>query len=454
MAVSDLHPDYVLHSPEWARTEAAAIGSPALRKNPMLFLPEAYANDDPERYKSFISKAYYVNLTGRTEQVLQGMVFRKPATFEVPTKMHPMLEDMDGNGEHIDQISKNALIQRLRKNRFVFLADYPTRQSGLTEKQERDLNLRPFVSCYTAEAVINWRWGSVGGRKRLVMVALLERKNISDDEFGHQYENQYRVLRLTDGIYTQQIYGKDGNAVAPEMPVLQAKKKPFNHIPIHGIRTLETAAMQPIAEINLAHYRNTASLEDMVSVIGSPGLAIDVGETSMADWKEHNSSEVKVGNRNALITKGGGASFFQAEERPLIRTVRDDKMAELAAIGASIVTRGGQTETAEAARIRAGSETSQLSNEVGDLSEDLEGLLQDMARFEGQDPDKVKYKLNTDFFEAGLTAVDLNAIVQSRILFGDEAALHMIREGRIELPSDKTNEELLLDAANSFTDDV
>ena len=129
-------------------------------------------------------------------------------------------------------------------------------------------------------------------------------------------------------------------------------------------------------------------------------------------------------------------------------------MAELAAIGASIVTRGGQAETAEAARIRAGSETSQLSNEVGDLSEDLEGLLQDMARFEGQDPDKITYKLNTDFFEAGLTAVDLNAIVQSRILFGDEAALHMIRKGRIELPSDKTDEELLLDAANSFADDV
>ena len=134
---------------------------------------------------------------------------------------------------------------------------------------------------------------------------------------GHQCEDQYRVLRLTNGIYTQQLYDSGGNPVAPEIPVLQAKKSHLRTFPIHGIRALEVAVMQPIAEINLAHYRNTASLEDMVSVIGSPGLAIDVGETSMSDWKEHNSSEVKVGNRNALITKGGGASFFRQKSARL-----------------------------------------------------------------------------------------------------------------------------------------
>ena len=98
------------------------------------------------------------------------MVFRKPANFELPASMQYLLEDMDGNGEHIDQIAKNALIQRLRKNRFVFLADYPTRQDGLTEKQEKDLNLRPMrpaiqqKACYKLAlgAVLavgaNWLW--------------------------------------------------------------------------------------------------------------------------------------------------------------------------------------------------------------------------------------------------------------------------------------------------------
>ena len=84
------------------------------------------------------------------------MVFRKPANFELPASMQYLLEDMDGNGEHIDQIAKNALIQRLRKNRFVFLADYPTRQDGLTEKErKKELNLRPIVLLFCE--VINWR---------------------------------------------------------------------------------------------------------------------------------------------------------------------------------------------------------------------------------------------------------------------------------------------------------
>ena len=38
--------------------------------------------------------------------------------------------------------------------------------------------------------------------------------------------------------------------------------------------------------------------------------------------------------------------------------------------------------------------------------------------------------------------------------FGDEAALHMIRKGRIELPSDKTDEELLQMLQTVFADDV
>ena len=82
-------PDYhlFLHSPEWARTEAAAIGSPALRKNPMLFclkptqmmilnvpsllsVKPTYVNNWPEQ-KKVLGKAWFLG---------------SPANFELPAR--------------------------------------------------------------------------------------------------------------------------------------------------------------------------------------------------------------------------------------------------------------------------------------------------------------------------------------------------------------------------------
>ena len=452
MPVTDLHPSYSLHAKEWKRTEAAAIGSPALKLNNAEFLPQDYAETEVARYVAFCLRAYYVNLTGRTEKVLQGMVFRKDATFKLPSSMSRYLEDMDGNGESITQLAKAGLIQRLRKDRFVYLADFPSQQSGLTEAEEKAAGVRPICSTYSAENLINWRWGNAGGKRQLELVVLREEINDSDDEFGYDPKIQYRVLRLREGKYTQQVYGEDNQPITEEFTPMMKNSIPFDHIPIHGVRELEVAAMQPVAEVNLAYYRNTASLEDMLDVVSTPILHIDVGETTIQEWNDNNTGTVKVGVRSGIKTKGGKVEFVQAHERPLVRVAREDKFAELSAIGASIVSQGGQAETAEAARIRAGSATSQLDNVVGDLSEDLEGVLGDMALFIGADGD-IEYSLNTEFFDVGMSAEDLTAIVSGKILYGDKAALHMIREGKIELSSKSTDDEILADAA-SLTDDL
>lgn len=453
MPVTDIHPGYALHAPEWKRTNDAAIGSPALRNNNAAYLPEPYAKDEPERYNAFCKRAYYVNLTGRTEKVLQGMVFRKDATVEAPPAITALIDNMDGNGEGVEQIAKNALSQRLRKNRFTFLVDFPNQESGLTEAEERAAGIRPVCSTYTAESLINWRWSNTGARKQLTLAVLVEQRNTATDEFGHDCEKQYRVLRLRDGVYTQELLDESGRVLTEEFAPLMAGGIPFDHIPLHGVRELEVAALQPVAEVNLAYYWNTAKVEDMVDLMGSPSLHINVGETSIAEWKEHNKSKFKFGSRSGTMTKNGSMDILQAAERPLIRTVRQDKMEELAAIGASIASVQSQAETAEAARIRSSSETSQLSNEVGDLSADIEAVLEDMARFIGVDPDSITYQLNTDFFDSSLTAQDLDAIIRGQILYGRQAALGMIRKGRVELPRDMTDEELLESASSDMLDE-
>lgn len=452
MPVTDTHPDYDLALEDWTRTEDAAIGSPALRKKHLKYLPEPWALTEPERYAAFCQRAYYTNYTGRTQAVLQGMVFRKPATYKLPPNVESLIESFDGNGESIGQVAKQALIQRLRKNRFLFLADYPAAQNGLSLEEERSLGFRPICATYPAESLINWRFSSVGGKRRLILAVLLECENVAEDEFGHDTEKRYRVLRLENGVYSQELLDEAGRVIVERFEPKQAGGQTFDYIPLAGVRDIGTAPLQPIAELNLAHYWNTARLEDQVDVIGSPNLHLNVGETSLQEWKEHNAGEFKLGGRIGTLTKGGSLDIVQAEERPLVRVVRQDKAEEMAAIGAAVVRPSGGVETAEASRIRAGSETSQLDDLVSDLSEDIEATLESMARFSGDNPDEVEYSLNTDFFDAGLTAQDLTAIVQGQILYGRKAALHMIRKGSIELPEGKTDDEILEDAADVIPD--
>ena len=451
MPVNTLHEEYIKYSEEWQRVEDAVIGSPALRRKNETYLPSKNAKAEPEWYKAYCQSAYYTNYTGRTENVLQGMVFRKPASVNVPPELEGWLDNIDGSGNSLTQLAKIATEQRLRKNRYLFLTDVNSSAKGVSQEEEAALGVRPIIVGYTAEALINWRFAVVDGIKKLVMAVLVESENASDSEFGSDMQPVYRVLRLRDGVYTQQVYDSNLNPREEVTPTAKGGV-PLTHIPLHGIRDLDVAPLQAVAEINLAHYRNTAKLEDLVDVIGSPNLHIDVGETTVREWKESNAGEFKLGSRIGTITKGGRLDIVQAEERPLIRTVREDKESQLAAIGAAIVTRGGQAETAEAARIRAGSETSVLSNVVTDLSEDIEAALKSMATFAGYDTDLVSYSLNHDFFEAGIDAQLLQAIIAGRILYGSDVALHMIREGKVELPDGVTNEKILESAASVMPD--
>jgi hypothetical protein len=125
-------------------------------------------------------------------------------------------------------------------------------------------------------------------------------------------------------------------------------------------------------------------------------------------------------------------------------------------IGARLVQRGGQAETAEAARINASAEASTLDTLVNNLSEGAEAALEDMARFIGVDPAGVLYRLNDNFWESNLSGQDLTAVTAARQagVFDSKEALHMLRTGSIKLNADRTDDEILQGVAESVLDEI
>ena len=112
-------------------------------------------------------------------------------------------------------------------------------------------------------------------------------------------------------------------------------------------------------------------------------------------------------------------------------------------LGAQLITPQGGNETAEAARIRASSESSQLETLVDNASDGIEDALESMALFMGADPDQVSFDLNDELFPSVLSAQE---VVELRNLYADglisrEAVWSRLREaGWID--AETTDDEL------------
>lgn len=452
MPVTTLHPEYSLFSPQWKLTRDATRGDPAIKRDDT-YLPAPFRDTDPERYKQYKARAYFVGVTGRTENAMIGMVFRKSPEYALPTALEALLENLDGAGNSAEQLAKDAMAGLLETRRHLLFVDYPAAAEGLDAETEAMLGLRPVVGQYAAEALINWRYETIAGTSKLVLAVLREQVNNSADEFGHDYDWQYRVLRLRDGFYTQTVYDDAGEIITPEFTPRMAGGMPFGHIPLHGVRQLETPTLYDIARVNIAHYQNSALLEDSVDIVSQPMVVVDSGETNAQEWKNVNG-DFTFGSRTGIVVQKGGIEIVQAAENNLARVVKMDKENEMVMLGAQLIIRGGQAETAEAARIRAGAEASVLDMLTNDLSEDMEAALEDMARFMGLPVDGVEYRLSTDFFEAGLSPQDLSAILQAKTLgvVARYDVRQMIRSGRIGIDPERTDEVIDDEVASEVLD--
>lgn len=471
MPVSTPHPDYTRNLPDWQLVRDCVAGQSAIKRRGTVYLPASFAEDtkdasgtvispaDPVRYRQYIERAYFMGVTSRTKEALTGMVFRKPPTYELPKAVEDLLENIDGAGQSVDQLAKEMVGELLTVGRYGLLVDYPEAPAKSDKRKARQLGLRPTVSAYPAESIINWRFEGVNGRKMLTLVVLAESVDDSTDEFGHEDKLIYRVLRLRDGVYSQAVYDESGETLTAEYTPRMAGGATFDHIPFHiagatnNYPEPDVAPLYDMAVLNIAHYQSTAELKENQFFSAQGTLHLDIGTMDLDEFQRANPNGVTIGRRNGLVTAGGGsAKLLQGDSRQgdILATMAHEE-AQMVAIGARLVQRGGQTETAEAARLAASAEASTLDNLVGNGSEALEAALEDVARFAGEDPKGVLYRLNQSFWETSLSAQDLAAIQQGvGTIYGAIDAIHMIREGRIILNPDREDDAILEDAASSL----
>lgn len=458
MGVTTLHPKYTVNLKEVTKTRDAVKGQKQVKDKGRLYLPADFAESDTERYVVYKERAYFLGATKQAAKSYSGMVFRKPASWGddgLPAQLEEYQYNIDGSGKSIEQLAKFGFTELEETGRIGLLADYTNDQGGLTKLDERLSGARPVLLPYVFESIINWKTGTVRGRSMLTLVVLREEIETSSDEFDHESEYQYRVLRLNkEGQYTMQLYD-DGSVALGDETVILANGKSLDHIPFYiaGTEDNTPAVDQPmlldLANMNISHYQSTANVEEAAYLLGCPTLHIDIGDMSAAEFSDVNGNEIKVGARKGIQTQRGKIEMVQASESGLGADQMEKKIERMKELGAKLVTSSGQNETAEAARINASGEASALDIAVNNLSDAMEKALEDFMRFLGVETE-ITYRLNTEFWEASLDPQIINAItgLSDRALIGKEDVRHMIRTKNIGFEEGRTDEDIDLSIAN------
>lgn len=410
MPVTTTHPDYDAAKSKWQLVRDCASGGQAVKARTTTYLPAPNPTDtspeNAERYRQYLERAVFMPVTKRTRNGLLGNVFRRDPKIELPAPIQELTENVDGAGQSVIQLSKWVVGELLGVGRVGLLADYPMMERPVTRAQARLIGLRPQILGYPTEAILNWRYGLVNGARGLTLLVLLESADVSTDEFTIKTEAQYRVLRIDEvGNCTVQLYDAKGQPKTDVSYLRRGDSSNWREIPFvilgaeNNQEGIDDAPLYPLAELNIAHYRNSADYEEGVYMHGQGTLFVSVGEMTLDDFNKSNPAGIQVGARKGhILGNGGSANLLQMAANSAAYEAMQHKEEQMVAIGARIITKQGSAKTAEEVRINAAGESSTLDTLVGNASEGIEKALELAAIYENTDPDAVFFTLNRDFF--------------------------------------------------------
>ena len=117
---------------EYNKIKDCLAGSDAVKAKGTLYLP----NPEPDiegdkkgpaakRYKDYIERAVFYNVTERTQAGLVGQVFLRDPLVEVPPILDPVVQDATGSGVPLQQLANQATGYAVGYGRLGLFVDYP-----------------------------------------------------------------------------------------------------------------------------------------------------------------------------------------------------------------------------------------------------------------------------------------------------------------------------------------
>ena len=340
----------------WEMIRDVLNGAESVKKKGDKYLPRPNPSDiskeNKDRYAFYKERAVFYNFTGRTHHGMVGQVFGKPTKLNLPDQLTEFTANIDGAGVGIEQQLKQAVGLVLAYGRAGLYVDY-TSTGDATVIDVEEGRARPVIRLYEPFDIINYRVDVNGAALMIVLREYYEARS-ADDEFELSQEVQYRVLRLHTSGCTSQIYRGDNGefaAVEGEQYLADANGELLKSLPFCVIGSenndmyTDVPPLYDLAELNIAHYRNSADYEESAYMCGQPTPYV-VGVTQQ--WvNDVFKGDIRLGSRSVIpLPVGGAAGLLQPSSNSMPKDAMEHKERQAAALGAKLVEKKTVERTA------------------------------------------------------------------------------------------------------------
>lgn len=390
----------------WKRNRDMIAGEDAVKKAGEVYLPRLGNQTDAD-YLKYLARVPFFPGAARTHAGMLGLVTRKTGVFERPDSLAAIFDTITHSGHTVDDLAEEVMGETLTTNFTGLLIDFPTGTASTTARTVAEveaLNVRPFISSYIAESILEISTGVIANSQKIVRVRLLE-------DGG----KTVRELTLADGVYRVIVHRKNEGGWTADAPVTPMRNGiPLTDIPFVLVTTKARAfnpVEGPLDHVCLTNghlYREQADAKNsrfyssapILTVFGAKKTDITINPGTILWFEDHTKDE-------PIDTKF--VEFSGAGQETLENAVRDLK-DDMAKLGSNILaSEKSAAEAAETHAIRRSSENSVLASMARAVSRKVEEALNWVAWWMTGEEDAVSYSLNTDFVPTPMTAEERKA---------------------------------------------
>lgn len=418
---------------------------------------EAFKNGDVKKYifkweqetddghKTRVNNAELVNITEKTIQAANGIVFKKEVMYnekDISPDFLTRIENIDNQESDLNEFFRQAGLSSLWYGVSYILIDLPRCDEQVcTLLEQREKGLIPYFTLIEAPQVFNTRIKN----KKLTQITIHETIIEEDGEYGEKVVEQFRVLTIGHGKIirgSETIYEWDtGLNFIPIVPMYSKKEGYFDAKP----------PFLNVANLNIAHINFISQLWKTLYIAANP-VPVIYGST-----QDNNKMTIGVDTALKFSSKQeGGFEWveFSGQSVDKLNTKITALEKNMSNIGLSIISQ--IYETATDAKISNSKETSDLSNIATSFEWAINSAYKMFCQILGYtEPNGIEFIIDKDFnlavdiqlltlytqmYEKGLMTIDM---VWNEFLR---------KEALSDFDKEKTKAELEAKLSNTFGD--
>jgi Domain of unknown function (DUF4055) len=266
----------------WIKSGGQLVGDRSRK-----YLPQE-PNEKDKSYTNRLRRSHYERRFGNAIDAFAGLLSRFSQSGRLPNGMEEYFDrDVDRMRNSLAKFLIQADRYALRDGGCFILVDFPRRPTNadgqpLTYLQSQELKLRPYLTLYQANQVVNLR--VVKENSEIDMVSIHEFTWEPIGRFGHEMVEWYRVLYPGGGELYRVIKNEVPTAVKKESLQLESEWQTTMNlltlIPYSiGISGDDFYGTKPpfldLALLNLKHYQKSSEKDELMHKCNIPILTIN-----------------------------------------------------------------------------------------------------------------------------------------------------------------------------------